>query len=110
MDFLQSGVVTADQIKQAPILQLPSQVNIQCMQGQTILQPLQCCVQQPYTVQWFKDTTNLNSSKYEVMFQHCDLGRWTCLLMVYLNINTVKFSQLLQTMYKSTASCIIISY
>ncbi|XP_033181762.1 adhesion G-protein coupled receptor F1-like [Anabas testudineus] len=71
MDFLQSGVVTADQIKQAPILQLPSQVNIQCMQGQTILQPLQCCVQQPYTVQWFKDTTNLNSTSTNHVQKYC---------------------------------------
>ncbi|KAM7395024.1 hypothetical protein PAMA_006664 [Pampus argenteus] len=59
MNFLQKGFVTSNNIKQAPILRLPSMVNVQCQLGQ--IQPLKCCVQSNYKVKWFQGTTVLQS-------------------------------------------------
>uniref|UniRef100_A0A3Q3RSD3 Adhesion G protein-coupled receptor F5 n=1 Tax=Mastacembelus armatus TaxID=205130 RepID=A0A3Q3RSD3_9TELE len=69
MDFLQNGTVRENQIKQAPIVQLQSQINIQCKEGQ--IQPLECCVQKPYTVQWFQGTTVLISDPTNGTENYC---------------------------------------
>ncbi|XP_026175038.1 adhesion G-protein coupled receptor F1-like [Mastacembelus armatus] len=69
IDFLQTGTVRENQIKQAPIVQLQSQINIECKEGQ--IQPLECCVQQPYTVQWFQGTTVLISDPTNGTENYC---------------------------------------
>ncbi|XP_026173793.1 adhesion G protein-coupled receptor F5-like [Mastacembelus armatus] len=69
IDFLQNGTVRENQIKQAPIVQLQSQINIQCKEGQ--IQPLECCVQQPYTVQWLQGTTVLISDPTNGTENYC---------------------------------------
>ncbi|XP_026197143.1 uncharacterized threonine-rich GPI-anchored glycoprotein PJ4664.02-like isoform X2 [Anabas testudineus] len=105
LDFVQSGVVTAAQIKQAPNLQLQSLVNVKCTVGQK--QPLLCCVQQPYTVQWFQGTTSLNSVStssaqtycitYNFQLQSCSgpqQSDFTCMVdnpQGYKMTTTVKF-------------------
>lgn len=63
MDFLQEGVVTEAQIKQAPNVRLQSEVNVRCTDRQMDI-PLYCCVQHPYTVKWFQGMTALNTSMY----------------------------------------------
>ncbi|XP_026173771.1 uncharacterized threonine-rich GPI-anchored glycoprotein PJ4664.02-like isoform X2 [Mastacembelus armatus] len=83
IDFLQTGTVRENQIKQAPIVQLQSQINIQCKEGQ--IQPLECCVQQPYTVQWLQGTTVLISDptngtenyciKYNYRIESCSISQ-----------------------------------
>ncbi|XP_044025365.1 adhesion G protein-coupled receptor F5-like isoform X5 [Siniperca chuatsi] len=57
INFFQEGVVTGNEIKQAPIVRLQSKVNVKCKEGQ--IQPLQCCVQSTYRVRWFRDETVL---------------------------------------------------
>lgn len=64
MEFLQEGVLTGNEIKQAPILRLQSKVNVKCEEGK--IQKLQCCVQSSYKVKWFQNTTVLQFSKYEL--------------------------------------------
>ncbi|XP_068199381.1 uncharacterized protein [Antennarius striatus] len=56
--FLQRGVVTANEIRQAPILRLQSRINVECIEG--AIQPLQCCVQPQFRVQWFQGTNVLS--------------------------------------------------
>lgn len=56
-----SGRVTASQIKQAPNVRLQSKINVKCKERQT--EELHCCVQSQYEVKWFRDTTQLLSSK-----------------------------------------------
>lgn len=63
MDFLQEGVVTETHIKRAPNVRLQSEVNVQCT-GRKLDLPLNCCVQNPYTVKWFRGMTALNTSMY----------------------------------------------
>ncbi len=64
MNFFQKGTVTGDEIRQAPIVRLQSKVNVKCEEGK--IQPLKCCVQSSYGVQWFRGTALLSSSKYEL--------------------------------------------
>uniref|UniRef100_UPI0037E7FD21 adhesion G protein-coupled receptor F5-like n=1 Tax=Semicossyphus pulcher TaxID=241346 RepID=UPI0037E7FD21 len=59
MDFLQQGLLTGDEIKRAPVVRLQSKVNIKCKEG--LMQPLQCCVQSSFKIQWFQATTVLPS-------------------------------------------------
>ncbi|XP_041814179.1 uncharacterized threonine-rich GPI-anchored glycoprotein PJ4664.02-like isoform X3 [Chelmon rostratus] len=60
MNFLQTRLVTGDNIKQAPIVRLQSKVNVKCKVGQ--IQQLQCCVQSSYRIKWFQGTTKLSSA------------------------------------------------
>lgn len=62
VDFIQDGLVTNSVIREAPVVRLQSRVNVDCQQSQ--FHELQCCVQFPYKVKWFQDTT-LFSSTYE---------------------------------------------
>lgn len=61
MNVHYSGWVTASEIKQAPNVRLQSKINVKCKERQT--EELNCCVQSPYKVKWFRDTTELLSSK-----------------------------------------------
>ncbi|XP_070706014.1 adhesion G protein-coupled receptor F5-like [Pempheris klunzingeri] len=60
VNFLQNILVRGNKIKPAPIVRLQSKVNIECKEGQ--IQPLECCVQAPYKVQWFEDRAVLPST------------------------------------------------
>ncbi|XP_055362341.1 adhesion G protein-coupled receptor F5-like isoform X2 [Betta splendens] len=55
MTFFQSGVVTADQVQEAPNLKLQGEVNVEYSKGVD----LQCCVQQNFTVHWYEGKTHL---------------------------------------------------
>lgn len=67
MDFHQVGVVTEAQIRRAPNVRLQSEVNVECKDRQMDFRPLNCCVQHPYTVKWFRGTTALNTSMCELI-------------------------------------------
>ncbi|XP_030577885.1 adhesion G protein-coupled receptor F5-like [Archocentrus centrarchus] len=76
-NFIQSGVVKEAQIKQAPIVQVQSKINVKCKQGQK--QPLQCCVQSPYKVTWYNGSSLLisenvekNCIKYDYEMKSCN--------------------------------------
>lgn len=56
--------MTDSVIRNAPVVQLHSWVNVKCVAGQT--QELECCVTFPYKVTWFQDKTILYSSMYKV--------------------------------------------
>uniref|UniRef100_A0A3Q1GE32 Adhesion G protein-coupled receptor F5-like n=1 Tax=Acanthochromis polyacanthus TaxID=80966 RepID=A0A3Q1GE32_9TELE len=71
LHFVQTGKVT--EIIQAPIVRLQSKVSVQCEEGD--VQPLQCCVQSPYTVSWFNGINNLTSTnciQYNYTMQNCN--------------------------------------
>ncbi|XP_022621871.1 adhesion G protein-coupled receptor F5-like [Seriola dumerili] len=59
LGFFQEGDVTEANIKQAPIVRLQSEVNVRC--ENEAMQPLTCCVQRPFTVEWFLDGNRLES-------------------------------------------------
>ncbi len=61
MSLLQKGTVTENNIRQAPIVQLQSIINVNCVEQQ--IQPVECCVQSPFKVQWFQGDTVLSSGK-----------------------------------------------
>ncbi|XP_023270945.1 uncharacterized protein LOC111661558 [Seriola lalandi dorsalis] len=61
LDFLQEGDVTEANIRQAPIVRLQSEVNVRC--ENEAMQPLTCCVQRPFMVEWFLDGNQLQSVK-----------------------------------------------
>lgn len=99
MNVHQKTQVTKNHIKQAPILQLQSKMNVKCEAGQ--IQELKCCVQSPYRVKWFQNSVVLSSSKYEGMSEnpHCENAeKWEQFHPtsepVYLNTIAVKCLQL----------------
>ncbi|XP_042358862.1 M cell-type agglutination protein mam3-like isoform X2 [Plectropomus leopardus] len=51
INFNQKGDVKG--IQAAPVVRLRSRVNVKCDGTEGQRQPLQCCVQSPYTVKWF---------------------------------------------------------
>lgn len=61
MNVRYSNNIPVGAIKQAPNVRLQSKINVKCNEGQT--EELDCCVQSPYKVKWFRDTTVLPSSK-----------------------------------------------
>lgn len=63
MIVFQSGVVTADQVQEAPNLKLQTEVNAVCL----TVANLQCCVQQNFTVQWYEGGNILKTGKYKLM-------------------------------------------
>lgn len=65
MNVHQKTQVTKNHIKQAPILQLQSKMNVKCEDGQ--IQELKCCVQSSYRAKWFQNSAVLSSSKCEGM-------------------------------------------
>lgn len=66
LDYRQKGVVNEANIRQAPVVQLQSELNVRCADGAT--QQLRCCVQRPFTVKWFRDGGQLNSGKTKLLF------------------------------------------
>ncbi|KAK5914583.1 hypothetical protein CgunFtcFv8_009014 [Champsocephalus gunnari] len=56
LQFRQERDVTGDDIQEAPIIVSKSHIPVRClgMEGQTV--PLECCVQSPFKVKWFKDS------------------------------------------------------
>ncbi|XP_028461681.1 adhesion G protein-coupled receptor F4-like [Perca flavescens] len=64
INFTQKGDTT-NKIQQAPIIQLQSIVNVYCNGTEGQKQPLECCVQSPYTVTWFSSTNAPLVSKSE---------------------------------------------
>ncbi|XP_078030247.1 uncharacterized protein LOC117252677 isoform X8 [Epinephelus lanceolatus] len=58
INFHQNGDITRNEIRPAPIVRLQSRVNVKC-DGTEEQKPLQCCVQYPYKVRWFLDSTDL---------------------------------------------------
>ncbi|KAF3849481.1 hypothetical protein F7725_019200 [Dissostichus mawsoni] len=88
--------VTGNDIKQAPIIESKRQINVRCLgtEGQT--ESLECCVQSPFKVNWFKDSPN-PFGKFK-MFQktsQSDHTENTHPITVYFINNTVKCLQML---------------
>ncbi|XP_033982934.1 adhesion G-protein coupled receptor F1-like isoform X2 [Trematomus bernacchii] len=54
LQFRQKRNVIGDDIQEAPIIVSKRQINIECLEGQTV--PLKCCVQSPFKVKWFRDS------------------------------------------------------
>ncbi|XP_075940477.1 adhesion G protein-coupled receptor F5-like [Anarhichas minor] len=73
--FSQKGDVT--DITQAPNIRLQREVNAKCKEGET--QPLQCCVQSPYKIEWVGvDSTPVdggNCIKYDYEFESCSVAK-----------------------------------
>ncbi|XP_039638413.1 adhesion G protein-coupled receptor F4-like [Perca fluviatilis] len=61
INFTQKGDTT-NKIQQAPIVQLQSNLNVYCNGTEGQKQPLECCVQSPYTVTWFSSANEQLSS------------------------------------------------
>ncbi|KAJ4932339.1 hypothetical protein JOQ06_010762 [Pogonophryne albipinna] len=59
LQFRQERDVTGDDIQEAPNIESKSFINVKCLEGQTV--PLECCVQSPFKVKWFKDSLALDA-------------------------------------------------
>ncbi|KAJ4932337.1 hypothetical protein JOQ06_010760 [Pogonophryne albipinna] len=59
LQFRQEIDVTGDDIQEAPNIESKSYINVKCLEGQTV--PLECCVQSPFKVKWFKDLLALDA-------------------------------------------------
>lgn len=49
-NYVQRGTVPASSIQRAPIVRLQENINVRCNAG--LSQPLKCCVQEPFRVDW----------------------------------------------------------
>ncbi|XP_068432864.1 adhesion G protein-coupled receptor F5-like [Clinocottus analis] len=67
--FRQNTNVTTDEIRDAPNIQLQSQINVQCKEGGNIR--LNCCVQSQYTIKWFEGSTELSFNKFTEGGENC---------------------------------------
>ncbi|CAB1342999.1 unnamed protein product [Coregonus sp. 'balchen'] len=72
--FYQMGQID---IKDAPVIQTMTEINIQCKVGK--IESLECCVQTPYKLLWKEGNTELvtyespgNCIKYDYTIQNCD--------------------------------------
>ncbi|KAF3846865.1 hypothetical protein F7725_003943, partial [Dissostichus mawsoni] len=107
LQFRQERDVTGDHIQEAPIIVSERQINVKCLEGQTV--PLKCCVQSPFKVKWSigslalgftcKDGVYGNGRQDDISRQQCptyqvgekmakcDNGKWklvedTCVIKV----------------------------
>ncbi|XP_077408736.1 uncharacterized protein LOC144039350 isoform X2 [Vanacampus margaritifer] len=71
--FVQEGFAT--QIKQAPNVLVPNQVNVKCSEGGA--QQLRCCVQSNFIVRWFQGPTELNSEIRNGGESYCILHQYS---------------------------------
>ncbi|KAF3846883.1 hypothetical protein F7725_003961 [Dissostichus mawsoni] len=55
--------VIGDDIKSPPIIVSERQINVQCVEGQTV--PLKCCVQSPFKVKWSRGSLALDAGVTE---------------------------------------------
>ncbi|KAM9840420.1 uncharacterized protein ACBR49_015813 isoform 3-T3 [Aulostomus maculatus] len=69
MNFIQRGYVTREDILTAPIVQLQSEINVECEDGK--IQPLQCCVQSFYEVIWTQGNSVLISESVVSDGRYC---------------------------------------
>ncbi|XP_051264162.1 uncharacterized protein LOC127367939 isoform X8 [Dicentrarchus labrax] len=67
--FSQKGRVLEAKIKQAPNVQIQSKVNVKCQEVKE--QPLDCCVQSPYTVKWYRGLTVLPTEQIPQPGSYC---------------------------------------
>ncbi|XP_010784300.1 uncharacterized protein [Notothenia coriiceps] len=81
LQFIKKMDVTGIYIQQAPIIESKRQINVRCLgtEGQT--ESLECCVQSPFKVNWFKDSPNPFAGVTENGNQFCrtykrPLGEW----------------------------------
>ncbi|KAF3846869.1 hypothetical protein F7725_003947 [Dissostichus mawsoni] len=63
LQFRQEGKVIGDDIKSPPIIVSERQINVQCVEGQTV--PLKCCVQSPFKVKWSRGSLALDAGVTE---------------------------------------------
>ncbi|XP_034078581.1 adhesion G-protein coupled receptor F1-like [Gymnodraco acuticeps] len=54
LQFRQERDVIGDDIQEAPSIESERQINVECPEEDPV--PLECCVQSPFKVKWFKDS------------------------------------------------------
>ncbi|KAM4521798.1 uncharacterized protein PAE49_001773 [Odontesthes bonariensis] len=59
----QNGTVTDKNIKPAPVVRLQNKINVVCKEETT--EPLQCCVQSPFQVEWLNGSGPIQSDPVE---------------------------------------------
>ena len=108
LQFRQIRNLIGDDIQDAPIIVSKRQINIECLEGQTV--PLECCVQSPFKVNWFSGSLapigSLPLGKFK-MFQktsQSDHTENTPPITVYFINNTVKCLQHLLLLEMETHS------
>jgi len=110
LQFRQKRNVTGDDIQDAPNIVSESHIPVRCLgtEGQTV--PLECCVQSPFKVNWFRGSLapigSLALGKFK-MFQktsQSDHTENTPPITVYFINNTVKCLQHLLLLEMETHS------
>ncbi|KAI9533360.1 hypothetical protein NQZ68_024414, partial [Dissostichus eleginoides] len=75
LQFRQERDVTGDHIQEAPIIVSERQINVKCLEGQTV--PLKCCVQSPFKVKWSIGSLALGSNVTENGTSFCHTYEYT---------------------------------
>ncbi|KAK5914585.1 hypothetical protein CgunFtcFv8_009016 [Champsocephalus gunnari] len=65
LQFRQERDVTGDDIKPPPIIVSKSHIPVRCLGTEAQTVPLECCVQSPFKVKWFKDSLALDAGVTE---------------------------------------------
>ncbi|KAK5914574.1 hypothetical protein CgunFtcFv8_009006 [Champsocephalus gunnari] len=61
LQFRQERDVIGDDIQEAPIIVSKSHIPVRCLGTEAQTVPLECCVQSPFKVKWFKDSLALDA-------------------------------------------------